>query len=101
MFDPIKLMNMLKKANDLKQKVENELKNITVEGSAGGGMVKIKLNGQFCVESVIIDSDIFQQGDVKFLEDLIKSSVNESTKEIKNSIIEKIKKSFENLSFLK
>lgn len=101
MFDPIKLMNILKKANGFKQKIEHELKNIQANGSAGGEMVKVRMNGQFFIEDIIIDADIFQQGDTKFLEDLIKSSVNEASSEIKNMLIEKIKKNLENLDFFK
>jgi len=100
MFDPIKLMGMLKKANDLKKKIESELQNINVEGSAGNGMVKVTINGKFNVEKVIIDPDIFNQGDERFLEDLVKSSMNNAIAEIKDTLIEKIKNMFSNLNVL-
>jgi hypothetical protein len=101
MFDPIRLMNMLKKATDFKQKIEGELKNMQTTGSAGGGIVKIQMNGVFEVEKVFIDPDIFNQKDNKFLEDLIKSSVNDSTKKVKDTLIDKIKDLVGNLNFLK
>jgi len=100
MFDPIKLMGMLKKANDLKKKVESELQNIYVEGSAGNGMVKIKINGKFHVEKVAIDPDIFNQGDERFLEDLMKSSINNAISQIKEKLMTKIKDMFNNLNVL-
>lgn len=101
MFDPIKLMNVLKKANSFKQKIDNELKNMRANGTAGGEMVKVIMNGQFFIEDITIDTDIFQQADAKFLEDLIKSSINEASSEIKNMLIEKIKSNLENLDFFK
>jgi len=100
MFDPIKLMGMLKKANDLKKKVESELKSICAEGSAGNGMVQVKINGKFDVEKVVIDPDIFNQGDERFLEDLVKSSVNDAISKIKNTLIDKIKNMFNTLNVL-
>lgn len=99
MFDPIKLMNMLKKANDFKLKIETELKNIKTNSTAGGDMVKIEMNGQFEVETVTIDQDIFHQKDAKFLEDLVKSSINNATKKIKHLLIEKIKNITNGLNF--
>ena len=100
MFDPIRLMNMIKKANDFKQRIDEELKNIQVQGSAGGGLVKIQMNGQFDVEKVTINSDVLLQKDNDFLEDLVKSSINNSTKKVKDTLINKIKNIANNLSFL-
>lgn len=101
MIDPMKLMNMLKKANDFKNKIEIELKNIKVQGKSGENIVKILMNGQFEVENVEIDEEIFKQEDGKFLEDLIKSCINDSTKKIKKALIEKIQSLTNGLSFFK
>jgi len=100
MFDPIKLMGMLKKANDLKKKIESELKNISVEGSAGNGMVQVKINGTLDIEKVTIDPDIFNQGDERFLEDLVKSSMNNAMTQIKETLVDKLKNMFSNLNIL-
>lgn len=101
MFDPMKLMNLLKKANDFKNKVEIELKNIKVKGESGEGIVKISMNGQFEIENVNINEEIFKQEDTTFLEDLIKSCVNEATTKIKDSLITKLKEIAGGLSFFK
>lgn len=101
MFDPMKLMNMLKKANDFKSKIESELKNIKSQGTAGGDIVKINMNGQFEVEEVTINKDVFNQEDTKFLEDLIMSCVNDATKKIKQSLIDKVKDMANGLGFFK
>jgi len=98
MFDPIKLMGMLKKAQDLKQKIENDLKDTIVVGSSGGGMVKISMNGQFEINKIYIDPTIFNKGDICLLEDLIKASVNDSTKKIKDTLIDKMKNLTNNIS---
>jgi DNA-binding YbaB/EbfC family protein len=101
MIDPMKLMNMLKKANDFKNKIESELKNIKAQGLAGGDIVKIDMNGQFEVENVKIDKDVFNQEDAKFLEDLLVSSINDATKKIKDSLINKVKDMANGLGFFK
>jgi DNA-binding YbaB/EbfC family protein len=101
MFDPLKLMSMLKKASDLKKNIELQLKKIKTVSSSGEGMVKIQMNGLFEVEKLNIDNDVFNQKDVNFLEDLIKSCTNNCTYEIKNILIDKIKNIADNINFLK
>lgn len=99
MFDPIKLMNILRKANKFKQKIESELRSIVINESAGEGMIKIQMNGYFEIQTIVIDPDILKEQDINFLEDLIKSSINNATKEIKNVLIDKIKNIVSNISF--
>jgi len=101
MIDPMKLMTMLKKANDFKNKIEAELRNIKIQGKSGDNIVKITMNGQFEVENVEIDEDIFKQEDCKFLEDLIKTCINDSTKKIKTTLLEKLQNLTNGLNFFK
>jgi len=59
------------------------------------------MNGQFEVEEVTINKDVFNQEDTKFLEDLIMSCVNDATKKIKQSLIDKVKDMANGLGFFK
>ena len=58
------------------QKIQEELETLTVEGSAGGGVVKVTMSGKQVVESVIIDPEAME--DVDLLQDLLAAAVNDA-----------------------
>ncbi|MEI6790473.1 MAG: YbaB/EbfC family nucleoid-associated protein [Myxococcaceae bacterium] len=83
MFDFNKLSEMVKNATQIQEKLSRELASKTVESSAGGGMVKIVMNGQFEVVSLDLDSTLISMNDVSFTQDLLKSAINDATKQVK------------------
>jgi len=71
--------NMIRQAQKLQaqlQKVQEELETITVEGSAGGGGVRVVMTGKQSVESVNIDPEAAE--DVELLQDLVAAAVNDA-----------------------
>ena len=79
------MQGMMKKVqklqNDMK-KMQEELKKKTVEVSAGGGAVKIVMNGEKEVQSLHIDPAAVDPEDVEMLQDLVMAAVNESIKKV-------------------
>lgn len=61
--------------------LKEELAEREVEGSAGGGMVKVVVNGRQEVISVTIESDVMQ--DKEMLEDLVTAAVNDALRRSK------------------
>ncbi len=59
-------------------KAQADLANLKVEGSAGGGMVKVVMNGQQNVESVKIVKEAVNPEDVEMLEDLVLSAIHDA-----------------------
>ena len=59
-------------------KAQQELANITVEASSGGGTVKITINGQQKIQSLKISPEAINPDDVEMLEDLVLTAVNEA-----------------------
>lgn len=57
-------------------KAQEEVAKMTAEGQAGGGMVTVTVNGLFDVQSIKIDKNVVDPGDVGMLEDLVLSAVN-------------------------
>lgn len=57
------------------QKVQEELETLTVEGSAGGGVVKVVVTGKQTVESVEIAPEAVE--DLEMLQDLVTAAVND------------------------
>ena len=60
------------------QQVQEELAGKSVEGSSGGGMVKVVVNGRHELLSVKIDKTVVDPGDVEMLEDLVTAAVNDA-----------------------
>lgn len=72
--------NMMRQAQRMQaqlQKIQEELETLTVEGSAGGGVVKVVMNGKQVVESVAIEPEAAE--DVELLQDLVAAAFNDAT----------------------
>ena len=59
-------------------KLQQDMAERTVESSAGGGMVKVVMNGRQEIRSLVIDPKALEGGDVEMLQDLIMAAVNEA-----------------------
>ena len=73
--------NMMKQAQKLQSrmlKLQEELAEKTVEATAGGGMVKVVVNGRQQVLSIRIEQEVVDPDDVEMLQDLILAAVNEA-----------------------
>ena len=59
------------------QKIQDELESLTVEGSAGGGAVKVVMTGKQVVESVTIEPEAAEEVDL--LQDMVLAAVNDAS----------------------
>ena len=66
---PGNMQAMMKQAQQMQEKMQAEIALIRVEGSAGGGMVTVKMDGHKSVIGVKIDPEV--AGDVEMLQDLV------------------------------
>ena len=72
---------MLRQAQELQAKLakaQQELADITVEASSGGGAVKVTINGQLKIQSVKISPEAINPDDAELLEDLVLTAVTEA-----------------------
>ena len=71
--------DMMKQAQKLQKQMlemQEEMSQRTAEGSAGGGMVTVTMNGRQEILEVHIDPEVIDPDDVELLEDLILAAVN-------------------------
>jgi DNA-binding YbaB/EbfC family protein len=59
-------------------KVQDDLKNETVEATVGGGMVAVKMSGDLELKEIRIDPEAVDPEDVDMLQDLVLAAVNEA-----------------------
>jgi nucleoid-associated protein EbfC len=71
---------MMKQAQQMQQKLQEQIAAIRVEASAGGGMVSVKMDGHKNVLSVKIDPEV--AGDVEMLQDMAMAAFNEAAKKV-------------------
>jgi nucleoid-associated protein EbfC len=75
------LNQLLKQAQQMQAemaKAQEELKNETVEASAGGGMVKVTMTGDMQLREITISPDAIDPEDPELLQDMVTAAVNEA-----------------------
>jgi DNA-binding YbaB/EbfC family protein len=72
------------------ERVQAELATATVEGTAGGGAVRVVVTGKQEVVSVTIDPEVATAGDVEILQDLIVAATNDALSEARELAEQKL-----------
>src|ERR1700755_403221 len=77
---PGNMQQMMKQAQAMQEKLQEQIAAIRVEASAGGGMITVKMDGHKNVLSVKIDPEV--AGDVEMLQDMVTAAFNEAVKKV-------------------
>jgi nucleoid-associated protein EbfC len=77
---PGNMQQMMRQAQQMQDKLQQEIALIKVEATAGGGMVSVQMDGQKNMLSVKIDPEV--AGDVEMLQDMIVAAANEAVKKV-------------------
>lgn len=72
------LQKMMKAAQEFQEKMQKELAEMQVEGSSGGGMVTVTLDGHKNCLKVRLEQEVVNQEDIDMLQDLIVSACREA-----------------------
>ena len=72
------LQQMLSRFRQLQEDLQRQVNQVTVEASAGGGMVTVKISGDLQVREVTIDPPAVDPDDVEILGDMVLAAVNEA-----------------------
>ncbi len=78
------LSNLMKQAQQMQanlQKAQEELEKTEISGEAGGGMVKVTLNGRHEARRVELDPSLLNE-DREMLEDLITAAINDAVRRV-------------------
>ena len=76
------MMKKVQKMQNEMKKMQDELKRKTIEVSSGGGAVKIVMDGEKQVQSLIIAPAAVDPEDIEMLQDLLSAAFNEATKKV-------------------
>jgi DNA-binding YbaB/EbfC family protein len=84
-MDMNKLMKQAQKMQKDMEKAQEELKSKVVEGTSGGGMVKVSINGDYEIKEVKIEKDVVDPDDVEMLQDLVAAALNDAVNKVKET----------------
>jgi DNA-binding YbaB/EbfC family protein len=85
---PGNMQNMMRQAQQMQEKMQQEIALIRVEATAGGGMITVKMDGQKNLLSVKIDPEV--AGDVEMIQDMIVAAHGEAVKQVEAQIQQKM-----------
>ncbi len=85
--DPRKLMKQLQQAQE---RIQQEIAALSIEATAGGGMVRVTMNGEKQLLSLTLDPEAVNKDDVEMLQDLVLAAVNEAARKVDEALKEKI-----------
>jgi DNA-binding YbaB/EbfC family protein len=77
---PGNMQSMMKQAQQMQQRMQEEIAQIRVEASAGGGMVTVGMDGHKNVLKVKIEPEV--ASDIEMLQDMIVAACNEAVKKV-------------------
>jgi DNA-binding YbaB/EbfC family protein len=77
---------MMKQAQDMKARLQQQMAETRVEATAGGGMITIVMNGNKQVEKITIDPDVVSKDDVEMLQDLILAALADANRKAEEAM---------------
>ena len=78
----VNINKILKQAQKMQEDIARQMKDLQVEGSAGGGTVKITMNGKKEIVAVSIAKDAVDPDDPSILEDLVLAAANDACRKV-------------------
>jgi DNA-binding YbaB/EbfC family protein len=84
------IQNMMKQAQEMQERLQQEMSQLTVEATAGGGMVTVIVNGHKYLQKIAIDPEVVSRDDIAMLQDLIVAAVNDAHRKVDEAMKSKM-----------
>jgi DNA-binding YbaB/EbfC family protein len=81
---------MMKQFQQMQERMQEEITALEVEASAGGGMVRIVMDGTKNIKSLKIDPQVVSRDDVEMLQDLVLAAVNQGNQKVEEALQDKL-----------
>jgi DNA-binding YbaB/EbfC family protein len=86
----VNIQQMMKQAQEMQNRLQQQMAELKVEGNAGGGMVTVIVNGAKQVQSLKIDPEVVVREDVEMLQDLIVAAINDAQRKADDAMASKM-----------
>ena len=84
------IQKMLKSAQEMQGRLQKELAALRVEGSSGGGMVTVVLDGHKGLQSLRIEPEVVNRDEVEMLQDLVVAAFNDAAAKVDEALAQKL-----------
>ena len=79
-------LDMMRQAQQLQERLQKEMASLRVEGSAGGGLVTVVVNGHKHVQKLTIDPEAISKDEVEMLQDFVAAAVNDAMRKVDEAL---------------
>ena len=87
MFNPQQLLGQFKK---MQEEMQQKMESLRVQGTAGGGMVKVDVSGMKRVLKVSIEPQVIKDNDIEMLQDLVQAATNDALRKVDDTLKEQL-----------
>ncbi|HVW05518.1 MAG TPA: YbaB/EbfC family nucleoid-associated protein [Vicinamibacterales bacterium] len=85
------LQKMMQQAQQMQDRLQKQMGEMTIEATAGGGMVTVAVNGHKHLLRVKIDPEVVSKDDLDMLQDLIVAAVNDAHRKVDEALAGQMK----------
>jgi DNA-binding YbaB/EbfC family protein len=85
------IQNMMKQAQQMQERLQQQMAEMKIEASAGGGMVTVVVSGHKQLLSMKLDPEVVSKEDVEMLQDLIVAAMNDAHRKVDEALAGQIK----------
>jgi DNA-binding YbaB/EbfC family protein len=85
------LQKMMQQAQQMQDRLQKQMADMTIEATAGGGMVTVAVNGHKHLLRVTLDPEVVSKDDVDMLQDLIVAAVNDAHRKVDEALASQMK----------
>ena len=82
--------DMMKQAQEMQERLQREMSELSVQATAGGGMVTVTVNGHKHVQKIAIDPEVVSKDDIGMLQDLIVAAINDAHRKVDEAMKQKM-----------
>jgi DNA-binding YbaB/EbfC family protein len=86
------LFQQLPRIREEMGRLQERLAQLTAEGDAGAGMVRVRVNGKFEILSCAVSDELLKLQDKEMLEDLVRAAVNQAIQKARQQAAEETSK---------
>jgi DNA-binding YbaB/EbfC family protein len=84
------IQDMMKQAQEMQERLQREMAELSVEATAGGGMVTVVVNGHKHLQKITIDPEVVSKDDVGMLQALIIAAMNDAQRKVDEAMKNKM-----------
>jgi len=84
------IQKMMEQAQQMQERLQKQMGEMTMEATAGGGMVTVVIDGHKNLRKVTLDPEVVSKDDIEMLQDLIVAAVNDAHRKVDEALSSKM-----------